>query len=319
MRLRTELEIAAVALVAIQVVTSFAAIGLLVRMGPAIERILDDNVTSVHAVDEMLGAIALAEVDPEAATARYAEGLTRARAHVTETEEGPLIERIREVGPAALAGDGPAREAAVGALDALADVNRRSMARTDASEQRLGYGGAWAAAVLGLVSFAVGVLVSRRLVARVEGPLAEVDASLQAARRGDTHRRCTILDAPEEVARVAREVNELLDERQALCLGTPGRAALLDRAALLHLLEASPVPMVVVDDGGVLHAANRAAHDRLAADDGPAVRTALRGMNAGALPTAAAEVGITRVVLLADGIASLCTLPEAPRAVRTTA
>jgi PAS domain-containing protein len=317
MRLRTELEIAAVALVTVQVVTSFAAIGLLVRMGPAVERILDDNVTSVIAVEQMLGAIALAEHDLPGAAARYQQGLTLARENITEAEEEPLLARLDEMGPGALAGDGTARAAAVGALDALSEVNRESMARTDASEQRLGYGGAWAAAVLGVVSFAVGVLVSRRLVDRVVAPLAEVDATLQAARRGDPRRRSAVLDAPEEVARVARDVNDLLDERQALCTKPPPQSALLDRAALLHLLEASPSPLVVVDEDGGLHAANHAARDRLAAEDGPALRSALRGMDAGALSEAATTLGITRVAPLGDGIAALCVLPAAAADLRT--
>ena len=44
MRLRNELDVTVVALVAIQVLTSFAAIGLLARTGPAVERILRSRV-----------------------------------------------------------------------------------------------------------------------------------------------------------------------------------------------------------------------------------------------------------------------------------
>lgn len=311
MRLRTELELAGLALVAIQVLTSFATIGLLVRMSPAVEQDLDENIETVGAVQEMFSALVLREGDRADAQARFANGLQRARVNVTEPEEEPFLDVLDRLEDPALQGDPRALWQVVNALDGLSEVNHNSITRIDVTAKRLGYGGAWAAAVLGVMSFAVGVIVSRRLVLRVEGPLAEVDATLAAARRGDGHRRCAIMQAPDEVARIGQEVNDLLDQREASSAAPPGRASLLDRAALLHLLEASAQPLVLVDERGVLHAANAAGHERLAASDGPALRTALRAVVGG---DATGAEGITLLAPLADGTAGLCALPEARRA-----
>lgn len=305
MQLRNELDITAVALVAVQVLTSFAAIGLLVRMSPVVERVLDDNVASVEAVEDMLGALAVADAAPDAAAARFGRGLARARANVTESEEAPLLARIDAVRGPALLGDPAAREAAVAALAELSAVNRRSVERTDTEAQRLGYAGAWTAAGLGVVSFVIAVAVSRRLVRRVEQPLAEIDAALLAARRGDTHRRVNVSDAPEEVVRVAQEVNDLLDLRcQAPGCATP--PVDIDRAALLHLLEGYGAPAAVLDAGGTLRATNAAARDRLAAPDGADLRRALTAAALGDVgPTVASAVPI------GGGTAVVCVLAEA--------
>lgn len=213
MRVRSEILVGVGALLAVQVATTLAAIGLLARMSPAVERILEENVATLTAVEDMLAALAVEDGATVATRSPFAEALARARANVTEPEEVPLLAEIDGLAPAAVAGDPVAVREVVARLEELSDVNRRSMARMDARARQLGMAGAWAAVGLGTIGFVMSVGVSRRLARRIEEPLAEVDAALAAAGHGDIHRRCIVREGPSELVRIAREVNELLDGR----------------------------------------------------------------------------------------------------------
>ncbi len=297
MRLRNELDVIVASLAAVQVLTSFAAIALLARTGPVLERVLSENVESVAAVEEMLGALAIADDEPRAAHDRFGRGLARARAVITEEAERPLLDRVQEVRQGALAGQPEDVRAAVTALRELSAVNRRSMEETDAQAQRYAYAGAWTMAVLGVASFGIAVVISRRLVRRVDEPLAEIDAALAAVRRGDVHRRADVGSASDEVQRIALEVNELLDARRPRAPSPLAPGQELDRAALLRLLADRAEPTVLLDARGCLRAANDAARDRLAAPDGAALRGALAQLGAAPGET---TPGVARATPLGD-------------------
>src|SRR5688572_804186 len=97
MRLADEIKLGVVGLLALQVVTSASAIALLTRMSPAIERIISENVASILAGAEMLGALAELPRDPAAESARrtrFEEALLRARNNVTERDEPEILAAI---------------------------------------------------------------------------------------------------------------------------------------------------------------------------------------------------------------------------------
>lgn len=215
MGLRRELLLTMGAPVLLNLVLAFVAIGLFVRMGPAIERILQENVYSIVAAEEILAELAEAGTAPlpPDARARVRQALDNARRNITEDEERPVLEALERALPAALEGDTEARRQAVDSVRQLLRTNREAMHTVDREARRLGAAGAWTAVFVGFLSFLLSVSVVVRLQKRFVRPLVDLHQVLEEARQGDRLRRCRLLDAPSEVSQVTRAVNRLLDER----------------------------------------------------------------------------------------------------------
>ncbi|MCB9681325.1 MAG: hypothetical protein H6733_07605 [Alphaproteobacteria bacterium] len=257
MKITTETTLGIGALLALQLLTALAAIGLLARVSPAVERILEENVYSEEAVEDMLTVFTTPGVlgpDDEAAFQRAFE---RAEGNVTEDEEGPLLDIVREDAAAALTGDRTARRRVVQALQDLADVNRASMQRSDERARRLGAAGAWAAAMLGFVGFLVSVLLYRRLTQRLVLPLVHMDLALREVAGGDAHRRVPPLDGPVETVRLGTNINRVLD--RTLARKRPVAAPPAgDRAVLLHVVDRLTGPVLLLDAEASVVLGNRA-------------------------------------------------------------
>lgn len=215
MELRRELLLTIGALVLLNLFLAFGAIGLLVRMGPAIERILQENVYSIVAAEEILAELAQAGSEPLSpeARARVREALNNAKRNVTEEEERPVLAAIERALPSAMEGEPEGRRLAVGAVRQLIQINRDAMRNVDQEARRLGGAGAWAAVFVGFLSFLLSVFVIVRLQKRFVRPLVDLHQVLEGAREGDRLRRCRLADAPREVIQVTQAVNRLLDER----------------------------------------------------------------------------------------------------------
>ena len=240
------------ALLGLQLVTSMTAILLLGRMGPAIERIIVDNVYSTEAVEDML--VALSRPDGHDA---FIDAYTRARGNVTEPAEEPLLDTIERWDEAALAGDPTARAEVLEALQELAAVNRASIVTADERASRLSLAGAWAMVLMGLVGFLASVGVWRRVDGRLLVPIQQVAHVVRQVRSGQHRRRCTVeLDG--SAAMLADDVNWLIDQLDGSA-PTP-RAELPVRRALLAVLDRSvAVPAIVGTGGGEVLASNTAA------------------------------------------------------------
>jgi hypothetical protein len=262
MRLRGNFLLSVGMLVVLNVLLAFGAIGLLARMSPAIERILQENVSSNEAAEAML--VLLAQPTRAAMTEtrreRFEAALQRARNNVTDPEEVPVLERVAQQYNAALAGEDSAVAAVVQALQQLIAINRQAMVMADREAQRLGTAGAWVAVVIAVVSFAISLMVIRRLERYVLNPLIELYDVLDAVHAGNRHRRCRVGEAPEEIRRVLSAVNGLLDRSHHSSDSSPQRQAdaptAVERGALLHLLEQQPGAMMLVDNRGAVVAAN---------------------------------------------------------------
>ena len=215
MELRRELLLTIGALVLLNLFLAFGAIGLFVRMGPAIERILQENVYSTIAAEEMLAELAEAggeTLTPEA-RARVGQALDNAKRNVTEEEEPPVLAALERALPSAMEVEPDGRRQAVASVRQLIQINRDAMRKVDEEARRLGGAGAWAAVFVGFVSFLLSVFVVVRLQKRVVRPLVDLHQVLEGAREGDRLRRCRLADAPREVIQVTQAVNRLLDER----------------------------------------------------------------------------------------------------------
>ena len=257
MRLRQETGLGIGAILAIHLLVSMLAIALLSRMGPAIERILQENVYSEEAVEAML---ALLIVTPEGEVPEaFHKALRRAQDNVTEEAERPLLLAISQREQRAFAGDPLERRALVSALQQLGQVNRDSMYQADQKAKRLGQAGAWAATMLGTLALLLGIFVYRRLRLRMELPIEELRRTTQSVREGNLQARCASGDGPLELRQLATDLNWVLDhwgpeEHQA-----PSPDAREDelRRLLVWLLDRDSSPTLILDADNSRVSANR--------------------------------------------------------------
>lgn len=276
MDVRRDLRISMGVMIALPLLLAANAIVLSTRMGPAIDRVIDDNVVSIRAAAEVVELTAEAQAEPldEAARRRGDAAYGRLRANLTEDGERPLLEAMEASRAGALAGDPEAvRDQVTDAL-ALIDVNIEAMHERNAEAGRLGRANAWAALFAGLFAFILSRVIARRLRRRVIEPIADLWAVLRGARGGEVYRRCRGFDTSEELGDVLGAVNDLLD--RSFVSGSDGRARSSERASLLALLEREVAPACVVDRDGTLVAANERLLEALASARGDQLRQLLR-------------------------------------------
>lgn len=291
LELRRDLLLAALALIVFQMLIAFGAIGLLGRMSPEIERILEDNVVSIEASEVMLAALASEEGGMEGRSRRFRRALDVARENVTEVEEEGVLAVIEPLVGEALAGPGPARERVITELGVLSRTNREAMEAADARAKRLGMAGAWATVFVAFIGFMASFFVLVRIRRRILDPIDELYSVFEALSRGEPFRRCHLAEAPEEVRALMLTVNSVLDRWMGQTPRVEATHTGEDlRAALLAALDQHPAPLVVVREGGQVVAANSLALDRLAAPDGVELRRSLAEPEA-AGPAAASRIG----------------------------
>jgi HAMP domain-containing protein len=276
MRLRDEIRLSVGALLFIQVLAMTAAVALLARMTPAIDRILEENENSIRAVERML--LALAEPppqDPERARERrldFERGLAGALGNITEVSEEPALARIEAEYEAALAGDPVALDSVRAQLWQLGDINRQSMHAANERAKRLGTAGAWVLVFLGLLGLVFSIALMRRARIKLIDPVYELGEVLSACAEGDAQRRFRTDGAAREFHGVGEVINSLVDEHFFDRERDWERIARLDRVALLNLLDREASPIFVCDRGGRVAAANRAGLDHLQGGGGKELR-----------------------------------------------
>jgi nitrogen fixation/metabolism regulation signal transduction histidine kinase len=307
MELQRELLLTIGALVLLHILLAFGVIGLFVRMGPAIERILQENVYSIGAAEQML--VALAESGDAAVSAerrrRIEDALQRAKNNVTEAEEVPVLHAIAQHFEAVIAGERDAKVETVREISRLISINRDAMEKVGAEAQRLGIAGAWAAVFVGFLSFAVSLVVANRLRRRFVMPLIELHEVFDTVRRGERYRRCRMREAPMEVMQVMQSVNMLLDECVQDSADMPAvEQATPERTALVALLERQPGGALIVDRKGQVVRANSSALETLAGETGEQLKQSLWRL----AETGVAQGGLLDAVAFQDGSGWLCLL-----------
>lgn len=245
------------------VLTALVAIHVLERMSPTVTEVVEQNVASLQASNEMLVALAAQRLPEHAALAarrRFPGALEAASRNQTEPAEAKPIVELRELSEAALAGEPQALEQALESVASLERANLGAMLVASADTLRLGKAGAWALALLGLLGFGVGGVVRWRLQRRVAGPLLELERVLLAADRGDGLQRCTQL-GDKAGQRAQRALNRLLDSANRE--ETRSGSTLLAPELVPWLLDLSGEPLALVDARGGLVSASSAALEML--------------------------------------------------------
>lgn len=213
--LKRELRVGIGILLITQMVMAFAAIGLLSRMAPAIDRILQENVYSIEAAEEMLVVLALSRdgVGLRDLDGRFFGALERARDNITEDEEREILDRVEEGYRSFEAGEAESLAPTLAAVQELVRINREAMRRTRDRASRLSEAGAWAEVLAAILGFAAGLVVAVRIQRRVVEPLDEIYAVTKSCGEGDPFRRCQFREAPGELREMMTMLNELLDDR----------------------------------------------------------------------------------------------------------
>ncbi len=284
MQLTRATRVAFTALLLVNLASAAAAIGLLGRMRPAIERIIERNIYSLEAVEGMLVVLAQPEGPTEANKRALETALVRAERNITGDDERPLIALLRSRSGPALSGDIAARRESLKALQELAEVNRKDIEQADQSAKRLGTAGAWAVSFLALLGLGSGLIGLRRFDRRVLAPLEELHSVLTDHGGGQRLRRCgAIGQASKELHESMVSLNQLLDSRAEESVRriavTREAGAGGERQTLLAVLDLIPEPTWLVDDAGAILAANRPALDRVAQD--PALARTVKAMAEG--------------------------------------
>lgn len=272
LRLTRATRIAFTVFLLINLVTAGAAIGLLGRMRPAIERIIERNIYSLQAVEGMLLVLTRDDTSEPARRAEFGDALARAERSVSVDRERPLVTRLRDRSSAALAGEPAAKREVLDALKEFAQVNREEIETADQAAKRLSAAGAWAVSFLALFALGSGLVGLRRFDRRVLGPVEELTTVLGEHATSRTLRRCARMGfAAAELQVSMSSLNELLDAyaeaRQrgsARVRPRPNQDAA--RAALLASLDLIQLPTWLTDHQGEVLMANRAALDRVAAE-----------------------------------------------------
>jgi len=199
-------------IIGLNLLLAAGAIGVFVRMSPAIKNIIERNEVSLNACSRMLASLALAADDQQAPIrTQFDDALTQAKGAITEPGEVEILAIIEAHADAAVADAADSRRIAVGAISELASINSEAMRQADRQARRLGRAGAWGVVFMALGVFAASMVVRRLVFRRIVEPFEEIHAVITANREGQAHRRCTNYGAPREVRDVFEGINQILD------------------------------------------------------------------------------------------------------------
>ncbi|MCB1190635.1 MAG: hypothetical protein H7A23_24890 [Leptospiraceae bacterium] len=194
----------------------FGVIGLFMRMSPAIEEIIHENVHSLEAVEEMLLAtnlIILSTNDVTDEKKRFLNAFQKAKMNITEEEEKEVIQNIERNMDSLFLKDKKTIARLITNIEKLAKINRVAMKRADGNAKRLGIAGSWSGVFLGVVNFILSVLITRKLDKRFFSPLSDVYDVLMAHKKGDKFRRCVARKGSAEMKLIKQEINLMLDDK----------------------------------------------------------------------------------------------------------
>lgn len=215
MRLAHNVKLGAWFLIALNLVIAFGSIWIFMRMAPAIEIIIEQNIKSLHACEDMLSTLVLvnqSEKNDEYFKDIFSAALEQASLNITEKEEPVAVEAIRESYPQAFEENSEGIKKTVDAILVLSKINREAMVRADLKAKQFGNAGAWGIMIMASSVFLVGMLFMRGLKKSLLKPLEEIHSVLEAAKAGDHIRRCTGPDAPQDIKMLYSDINDLLDK-----------------------------------------------------------------------------------------------------------
>lgn len=199
-------------LIALNLLVSFWAIGILERMAPAIANILKKNEASTFACHNMAMILLSNNADNKTTSIeQFKEVLCRAQNNITEEGEKETLTVIENNYMKALSLNGEARKTVSEAIEKLMGINRKAMHTADSKAHMLCRGGAWGVAFMAVFVFITGLTFIRRIKTQILAPLEELKNVTQEFESGNTQRRCSLADLPSDFRGIFGSVNTLID------------------------------------------------------------------------------------------------------------
>ncbi len=215
MRIRSELRLGIGLLIGVQVTATVLAVRQLELLSPAVERVINDNISTLEAGEEILAALTRAESRTRAERPMLVvRALETARAHLTLDGEAELVDIIDAHLDGALDGSPQDRARVVQAVRDLGDLNRRGVAEVDRDVQSRSIASAWVVLLFGVTAAALTLLLQRRWGDRFMLPILEMRDALADVESGNRFRRVTPLDGPDEAKELTAALNRLVDRAQ---------------------------------------------------------------------------------------------------------
>lgn len=215
MKFAQSVKLGAWFLISLNLMMAFGSIWVFMRMAPAIEIIIEQNERSLEACEEMLSILVLVNPSSKGTAqleSRFLNALNRADKNITEKEEPIAIDAIRNNYRETFSGNFENQKKTVSAILKLAEINRNAMVDADRKARRLGNAGAWGIVFMASAVFLIGMLFLRGLKRNLVKPLEEIQSVIQAVKSGDSMRRCTGPDAPQDIRTIFGGFNDILDQ-----------------------------------------------------------------------------------------------------------
>jgi hypothetical protein len=215
MKLSQSVKMGALLFITLNLLMALGSIWVFTRMTPAIKVIIDRNVRSLQACEDMLSSLAMISEDEygnKELKKSFIESFTKARNNLTEEKEPAVLEKINRNFPKAFEGDFTARKSVVDAIVDLGEINRAAMIEADNRARQLGGAGAWGVVFMAVIVFIACMLFIRGVVRGLVKPFEEIHSVIVARRNGDTMRRCTDFNLPKDIKTVFSGLNEFLDK-----------------------------------------------------------------------------------------------------------
>lgn len=215
MKLSNSIKICGYFLVSINLIISFSTIWLFLRIVPAIDSIVQNNVSSLEAAESMLTSLIV--IENEGATKKdlqaFKVALKSAMQNVSKNDEKIAIGIIERSYKQAFNNDVTSRKELRFAIDYLFQINKDEILRLKNEAAKASKAGAWGLAFMALIAFFLTLLLLKRLDKKLLVPVKELYEVIRSYKKRNKFRRCMGENVNSDIKLIFDGVNELLDDR----------------------------------------------------------------------------------------------------------
>ncbi len=215
MKLSHSIKISISFLVSINLLIAFGAIWLFMRIAPAIDLIVKNNVSSLESCQGMLASLIPTENESIAKKnfRIFEYNLKKAKDNALKNSERVRVNTIRRNYKKAFDNDIESRSHIMLAIDQLARINKDAIFKLEKKAMQLSKTGAWGIVFMAGMMFLLSMLLLQRLNKKFLYPVEEIYDVMKACKNNDNLRRCTGVNMNEDMKLIFDETNKLLDER----------------------------------------------------------------------------------------------------------
>ena len=215
MKLSHTIKICAVTLITMNLVVSFCTIWLFIRILPAIDLIVQNNISSIEAAENMLTTLSV--IENEGTTKRdlqaFKIALNDAKNNITNEDEKIALGIINRSYRKAFENDISSRKELRFAIDYLFQINRDELSRLKQEASQISMAGAWGLVFMSLFMFFITLWFLRKLDKKLLVPTNEIYDVIKCYKNNEKFRRCKGTNLNRDIKFIFNGVNDLLDER----------------------------------------------------------------------------------------------------------